>query len=105
MKCRVSKDSTVCERCTRKSLDCVFQNHRRGRKLGTRLNALHSENRSRTLLDLGTSEPPADCTADTQAPTPSVLNERVSRNVDVHLERAKAGHHFWTNTEGFQPPR
>ena len=32
MKCRLEGPNTVCERCTRKSLDCVFEKHRRGRK-------------------------------------------------------------------------
>jgi hypothetical protein len=36
IRCRVSGDSAVCERCSRKSLECVFQKHRRGRKPGTR---------------------------------------------------------------------
>ena len=32
MKCRLGAADTVCERCTRKSIDCVFEKHRRGRK-------------------------------------------------------------------------
>ncbi|KAI3541715.1 fungal specific transcription factor domain-containing protein [Colletotrichum abscissum] len=36
MKCITADDATVCDRCTRKSLTCIFQDHRRGRKPGTR---------------------------------------------------------------------
>lgn len=36
MKCTLSGDGSKCERCTRKSLNCVFREHRRGRKVGTR---------------------------------------------------------------------
>lgn len=36
MKCRQSSPDSPCERCARKSLSCVFQEHRRGRKPGTR---------------------------------------------------------------------
>ncbi|KAF5712414.1 hypothetical protein FMUND_8509 [Fusarium mundagurra] len=38
MKCRpMGQDMSKCERCTRKALDCIFREHRRGRKLGTKL--------------------------------------------------------------------
>ncbi|KAH0489779.1 hypothetical protein TgHK011_001277 [Trichoderma gracile] len=38
MKCRQgSQPASKCERCARKSLDCVFQRHRRGRKPGTKI--------------------------------------------------------------------
>ncbi|KAF3056756.1 Hypothetical protein CFAM422_012787 [Trichoderma lentiforme] len=38
MKCRQgSQPASKCERCARKSLDCVFQQHRRGRKPGTKI--------------------------------------------------------------------
>ncbi|KAL3419510.1 fungal specific transcription factor domain-containing protein [Phlyctema vagabunda] len=37
MKCRRDPSSAICERCIRKSMDCVFEKHRRGRKPGTRL--------------------------------------------------------------------
>jgi hypothetical protein len=36
MRCVVEERAATCERCTRKSLDCVFREHRRGRKPGTR---------------------------------------------------------------------
>ncbi|KAH7305536.1 fungal-specific transcription factor domain-containing protein [Stachybotrys elegans] len=36
IRCRVSSNSSVCERCSRKSLECIFQKHRRARKPGTR---------------------------------------------------------------------
>lgn len=32
MKCLLESPNTICDRCTRKSLDCVFEKHRRGRK-------------------------------------------------------------------------
>ncbi|EXJ78909.1 hypothetical protein A1O3_08409 [Capronia epimyces CBS 606.96] len=37
MKCRPSLDGGRCDRCTRKSLTCVFEKHKRGRKPGVRL--------------------------------------------------------------------
>jgi hypothetical protein len=32
MKCRIEPDEEKCQRCTRKSFDCVFRQHRRGRR-------------------------------------------------------------------------
>ncbi|EXL45204.1 hypothetical protein FOCG_12613 [Fusarium oxysporum f. sp. radicis-lycopersici 26381] len=38
MKCRpMGQDTSKCERCTRKALDCIFREHRRGRKPGTKV--------------------------------------------------------------------
>ncbi|KAH8807279.1 hypothetical protein F5884DRAFT_788875 [Xylogone sp. PMI_703] len=37
MRCRLDKGDTVCERCARKSFECVFREHRRGRKPGTKI--------------------------------------------------------------------
>ncbi|KAF5253125.1 hypothetical protein FANTH_1956 [Fusarium anthophilum] len=38
MKCRpMGQDTSKCERCTRKALDCIFREHRRGRKPGTKI--------------------------------------------------------------------
>ncbi|KAH8671691.1 hypothetical protein BX600DRAFT_487129 [Xylariales sp. PMI_506] len=46
MKCRPASDGDgsggKCHRCMRKSLDCVFQEHCRGRKLGTRISKRRS---------------------------------------------------------------
>ncbi|KAK1968053.1 hypothetical protein LY78DRAFT_605462, partial [Colletotrichum sublineola] len=36
LKCVTSGNETICERCARKSLNCIFQDHRRGRRPGTR---------------------------------------------------------------------
>jgi hypothetical protein len=36
MRCAVEGAGAKCERCARKSLDCIFQEHRRGRKHGVR---------------------------------------------------------------------
>ncbi|KAK2002618.1 fungal-specific transcription factor domain-containing protein [Colletotrichum falcatum] len=36
LKCVTSGNETICERCDRKSLNCIFQDHRRGRRPGTR---------------------------------------------------------------------
>jgi hypothetical protein len=35
LKCVTSGNETTCERCARKLLKCIFQDHRRGRKPGT----------------------------------------------------------------------
>ncbi|CAI6065566.1 unnamed protein product, partial [Clonostachys chloroleuca] len=39
MKCRagLAGAASRCERCAKRSIDCVFQEHRRGRKPGTRI--------------------------------------------------------------------
>ncbi|KAF5978891.1 hypothetical protein FCOIX_5602 [Fusarium coicis] len=38
MKCRpMGQGTSKCERCTRKALDCIFREHRRGRKPGTKV--------------------------------------------------------------------
>ena len=36
VKCMIQYGEAVCRRCSRKSLDCVFRPHQRGRKVGTR---------------------------------------------------------------------
>ncbi|KAH7007476.1 hypothetical protein EDB80DRAFT_752060 [Ilyonectria destructans] len=50
MKCSLSVGDvdSRCERCARKSLNCIFQEHRRGRKLGTRI----SRSRSVAMMTL-----------------------------------------------------
>lgn len=37
MRCKREPSSELCERCVRKSIECVFEKHRRGRKPGTRI--------------------------------------------------------------------
>ncbi|SCV48505.1 uncharacterized protein FFB14_10413 [Fusarium fujikuroi] len=38
MRCRpMGQDTSKCERCTRKALECIFREHRRGRKPGTKI--------------------------------------------------------------------
>ncbi|KAJ8070918.1 hypothetical protein OCU04_001277 [Sclerotinia nivalis] len=37
LKCKSTSTGEKCERCKRKSLECVFEQHRRGRKPGTRI--------------------------------------------------------------------
>jgi hypothetical protein len=93
MKCRLSQDSTKCDRCTRKSLDCVFQQHRRGRKLGARLNSQSSSKSER--LDNVESTPEAHAAS----PRESALTEG-------HLpdEPESATRDFWADSDGFQPP-
>lgn len=36
MKCQLPPGEIICERCARKSFQCIFREHRRGRKPGTR---------------------------------------------------------------------
>ncbi|KAF4467417.1 fungal specific transcription factor domain-containing [Fusarium albosuccineum] len=46
MKCCPGSPATPkCERCARKSLDCVFREHRRGRKVGTRISKSRRDSR------------------------------------------------------------
>ncbi|KAL4881817.1 hypothetical protein BJY04DRAFT_207301 [Aspergillus karnatakaensis] len=37
MKCATTRGKTACDRCSRKALECLFREHRRGRKPGVRL--------------------------------------------------------------------
>ncbi|KAF5504925.1 Protein priB [Colletotrichum siamense] len=61
MRCVVEENETICVRCSRKSLNCVFQDHRRGRKPGTRIAKRHSTS-SRHLA----STPPPEQTSSTE---------------------------------------
>ena len=88
MKCRLESPNTVCERCARKSLDCVFEKHRRGRK-STRylppslLLRRPKTNCGRPKLQPQDSESPATAgeyfgsPARQQDPTQHVVDERV----------------------------
>ncbi|KAH8691462.1 hypothetical protein BGW36DRAFT_400737 [Talaromyces proteolyticus] len=51
MRCRPLHGDTKCERCSHKALDCVFQEHRRGRKPGTRQIASLAKRRPSTGRD------------------------------------------------------
>jgi hypothetical protein len=92
MKCRLSQDSTKCDRCARKSLDCVFQQHRRGRKLGARLNS-QSSSKSEHFDDVeSTAE------AHAQSPHDSALTEGQPDEPEASTRD------FWADSDGFQPP-
>jgi hypothetical protein len=41
MKCRLQSGETRCARCAHKTIECVFLEHRRGRKPGTRYVGKH----------------------------------------------------------------
>lgn len=105
MKCRLSQDATKCDRCVRKSLDCEFQQHRRGRKLGTRLNTLASNksNRSADVESIPESHAEDQMLA-------SLAQENI-RRASVELrsshqldEPEPARREFWADSDGFQPP-
>ncbi|KAK1979793.1 fungal-specific transcription factor domain-containing protein [Colletotrichum cereale] len=53
LKCVTSENGTICERCARKSLNCIFQDHRRGRRPGT-----HFARRSKASLSAPISSSP-----------------------------------------------
>ncbi|KAF4835220.1 Protein priB [Colletotrichum tropicale] len=63
MRCVVEENETICARCSRKSLNCVFQDHRRGRKPGTRIAKRHS-----TSLRQLAGTPPPEQTSSTEQP-------------------------------------
>ncbi|EHK18636.1 uncharacterized protein TRIVIDRAFT_204757 [Trichoderma virens Gv29-8] len=66
MKCRQgSQPASKCERCARKSLDCVFQQHRRGRKPGTKIS-------KRTMPALPSAYAAVKKTPDYSGDTPSI---------------------------------
>ncbi|KAF2635882.1 hypothetical protein P280DRAFT_501671 [Massarina eburnea CBS 473.64] len=92
MKCRLPQGSSKCDRCTRKSLDCVFQQHRRGRKLGTRVNTRPSD-KDENLADVtGAAETNA------KSPPEPGLDEGHRRDEPESTTRD-----FWADSDGFQP--
>ncbi|PGH00029.1 hypothetical protein GX51_06028 [Blastomyces parvus] len=72
MKCIPESNSTICSRCKRKSLTCLFEAHRRGRKAGTKLRPKAERMKAR-----GNSEPTYRALA-----TPST-----DRGLSVSVER------------------
>ncbi|PYH92571.1 hypothetical protein BO71DRAFT_357044 [Aspergillus ellipticus CBS 707.79] len=78
MKCVIATHAMECNRCVRKSLDCTFREHRRGRKPGTRLSHKSGSSISRKGRgDMST------------AARSSPRRDRVSD--------------FWADSEGLQP--
>ncbi|KAL6898502.1 hypothetical protein GGI43DRAFT_407831 [Trichoderma evansii] len=68
MKCRLgSQPASKCERCARKSLDCVFQQHRRGRKPGTKIS-------KRKAIELPSTDAATKKTPDYSRGTPSIAD-------------------------------
>lgn len=66
MKCRLgSQPASKCERCARKSLDCVFQQHRRGRKPGTKIS-------KRKAVELPSTDAATKNTPDYSRGSPSI---------------------------------
>ncbi|KAJ6097540.1 hypothetical protein N7499_001914 [Penicillium canescens] len=87
MKCTMTLDAVKCDRCVRKSLDCMFREHRRGRKPGTRL---IKPNAKRSLDSPQGPSFPEGMPAEGDARRPSSpRDERVSD--------------FWAESEGLQP--
>ncbi|EME81276.1 uncharacterized protein MYCFIDRAFT_140249 [Pseudocercospora fijiensis CIRAD86] len=78
MKCHLIPNSEKCERCVRKALDCTFQQHRRGRKLGMRLSTSHSAKQSN---EEGNNESDSREQSDSDRP-----------------------YGFWADPDGFNPP-
>lgn len=52
MKCRLLDDSTVCERCQRKSFECTFVPHQRGRRSKTKQRTLSSGTQVATIASI-----------------------------------------------------
>lgn len=107
MKCPLSHNATKCDRCVRKSLVCEFQQHRRGRKLGTRLN----------LFSTNKGCHPADVESVTEAHAegimPASFAQEHTRQASAERPRYEpdepepepepARRGFWSDTDGFQP--
>ncbi|RSL74081.1 hypothetical protein CEP53_000447 [Fusarium sp. AF-6] len=62
--CPSSPGTTKCDRCARKSLDCVFRKHHRGRKPGTKIS------KSRRTIVVAESPLSPDAVADDDSPVP-----------------------------------
>ncbi|KAJ5775579.1 uncharacterized protein N7511_000590 [Penicillium nucicola] len=87
MKCTMTLDAVKCDRCVRKSLDCMFREHRRGRKPGTRL----IKPNSKRALDSpqGPSIP--------EGIAPEAMARRLSSPKEERVSD------FWADSEGLQP--
>ncbi|EED21240.1 protein priB, putative [Talaromyces stipitatus ATCC 10500] len=59
MKCCLRQGETICDRCMRKSLECVFQEHRRGRKPGVKLARSRTSNRKTRNSSIDETTPAA----------------------------------------------
>lgn len=66
MKCRVGGTEFKCERCIRKSLHCIFQEHHRGRKPGFRLSRPNAERPAKEQNPIETSQSTGDAVFDSQ---------------------------------------
>lgn len=76
MKCRIDLGADKCQRCTRKAFECVFRQHRRGRRP-----ALKTQSDSTTPAQV--DEPGSDTRMGVLASNPT---------------------EFWSRSETFQPP-
>lgn len=79
MKCHLNLDqgATQCDRCTRKSLECVFRKHRRGRR------------------------PAVKASLSEQDSTPTNTNVDQLRRFSSEGSKSQT---FWDQSETFQPP-
>ncbi|EFW17496.1 conserved hypothetical protein [Coccidioides posadasii str. Silveira] len=87
MKCIREPDSTMCNRCKRKSLTCYYETHRRGRKPGTKLRPkaerMKASNTASALTSMHQgSNPP---TASAAEPTPKIEREDTLSQHSGHL--------------------
>ncbi|KKZ62248.1 hypothetical protein EMCG_00415 [[Emmonsia] crescens] len=74
MKCTRESNSITCSRCKRKSLPCIFEAHRRGRKAGTKLRPKAERTQGKDSLEPAYHAPS----------TPST-----DRDVPINIERAE----------------
>lgn len=72
LKCRTTSTGEKCERCKRKSLECVFEQHRRGRKPGTRIKRnTYRANVQIEKTPISDQETPSSSTRNLRDDTPS----------------------------------
>lgn len=78
MKCRLDGNATTCTRCSRKGLDCLFMQHRRGRKRRNTSRSPTPEGAPTRFTSLPTL-PPVDHQA---SPLPEVGSTRVAFSLE-----------------------
>jgi hypothetical protein len=106
MKCRSVTGAAKCDRCARKSLDCVFRQHRRGRR------PLIKHETRRTVPDeqappqVENSTGPETHSTD-QSTSKEPQNQEHSQDpasADAVTTKTVSWTGFWTDSEHFQPP-
>ncbi|KAI1621848.1 hypothetical protein EDD37DRAFT_667713 [Exophiala viscosa] len=102
MKCRVPESHSKCERCKRKSLECTFRKHQRGRRPAVKLasGALPS-NLEATKQANAISGRINESLTDAGRHRPSSGTQDGEESSSARAEAEKA---FWAESDNFRPP-